>query len=370
MVRLKRHWVPLLLIILLPQIVNLLCCTMLSSRQIKDIPMVVYMGDNSPIARRIVNAFDNNGTFEISAYAANPDSVTEKIDTGEAAFGLIIPKNFSKDLLRGKAPSILTVIDGSRLSAASFSKITASEILLGLKKEVLQEEMRRSFSMTGKQAENAVSGITFSDRILGNPTRDYMSFLMPGMMTAIVQVGLAMYAASSGVLRSENGIAKDIMKRIGSLTAVGFLSLMGIVTVQTLIFKVLARSGFMSIALLSLFFAGAVSATGVLISYIFSDKVLASQAAAVWFIPSTILSGYTWPQSAMPGVLRGLGWLMPFTHYGDALRSLMLKGNAGSLLKDMFFLAGCSAFCAAAAVVATKVKARMKGRGGYHADLA
>jgi len=337
---LKRYKLPLLLILLLPQVVNLLCCWMLSGRQLREIPTVVYMGDNSALTRQVVQAFDNHETFDVVSYAETPEAVPEQLRLGKAAFGLVIPRHFTEDLTAGKAPALMTVVDGSQLSAASFTKIAASEILLGIKQELLTERLREQYALTADKAEDAVSGLVFQSRLLGNPTRNYLNFLLPGMMTALVQVGLAMTAAAASEDRSP-GWPVRLAQRVMRLTGMGLISLLMVLAVQTLLFGVPVKGGLGALLLLSLAFSFAVSGTGALLSALFRDPVLASQAAAVWFIPSTILSGYTWPLISMPSGLQALAWLMPYTHYGDPLRDLLLKGHVGGLGAQIGFLAGC-----------------------------
>lgn len=362
MIKLKKYAMPLLLIVLIPQLVNLLCCWMISGRQIHEISTAVYIGDNSAFSRKIVNAFDNHETFDITQYADSPEEIPEMIRQGNAAFGLIIPKNFREDIINGKAPNLMTLVDGSQLSAASFTKIAASEILLNLKSQLLQEELREQFDMTGSQAESAAAALIFQNRLLGNPTRNYLNFLMPGMMTAVVQVGLAMAAAASVDREERRSLVTYLGSKILAFTGIGFLSLMTVIAVQILFFKVPAKSGLLPVALLTLGFSFAVSASGVMISTLFWNKVLASQAAAIWFIPSTILSGYTWPLSSMPGFYQKLAWLMPFTHYGDTLRDLLLKGEGGNLPGHVTFLFCAGALCLAAATAIERLRERLNER--------
>lgn len=361
---------PLLLIVLIPQLVNLLCCWMLSGRQLHEISTAVYIGDNSALSRKIITAFDNHETFDITLYANSPEEIPEMIRQGKAAFGLIIPQNFREDILDGKAPNLMTLVDGSQLSAASFTKIAASEILLSLKSELLQEELREQLDMTASQAKSAAAALIFQNRLIGNPTRNYLNFLMPGMMTAVVQVGLAMAAAASVDREERKRLITYLGSKILAFTGIGFLSLMTVIAVQILFFKVPVKSGLLPVALLTLMFSFAVSAVGVMLSTLFWNKVLASQAAAIWFIPSTIISGYTWPLNAMPGFYQKLAWFMPFTHYGDTLRDLLLKGEGGNLPGQMIFLFCAGILALASGTAIEWLRERLNERGGFRVDPA
>ncbi len=370
MIKLKKYIVPLLLIILLPQLVNLLCCWMISSRQLHELPTVVYMGDNSALSRKIVTAYDNHDTFAVTIYAETPEAVPVMIQEGKAVFGLVIPRHFTEDMINGKAPKLMTVVDGSQLSAASFTKIASSEILLEIKSELLQEKLRDQFNLTGSQAKSAAASLVFQSRLLGNPTRNYLNFLMPGMMTCLVQVGLAMGAASCVDREKRRTLGTYLGSKALAYTGIGFLSLMVVIGVQILLFKVPMKSGLLPIVVLSLLFSFTVSSAGVMLSTVFWNKVLASQAAAIWFIPSSILSGYTWPLSSMPVFYQKLAWVMPFTHYGEVLRDLLLKGVNGNLTGHCIFLFSSGVLALGFAMIFEQFREKLSERGQRHANPA
>lgn len=336
--KLRKYVMAFVLIILIPQVVNVMSCSMFSGHQLRELPTAVYMGDNTSFTRMMVKSFDDNETFDIKYYVENPEDIKELIREGKVVFGLVIPRDFTKDMKNLKSPSLLTVIDGSMLSAASYTKIASNEILLTLKSGALINVMKGQFNFSTEQAENAIRAMNIQNRLIGNPTRNYLNFLMPGFMTALVQVGLAMAAATSIKREKRRSLATYTFSKILAYTALGLASMMMIIFVQVHFFQVPFRSGVGEIFLLSAAFAFCVSAVGVMISTIVWNKVLATQVAAIFFLPSTILSGYTWPISSMPELYKYLAQILPFTHYGDILRDLMLKGYSSAYGSSIRYL--------------------------------
>jgi ABC-2 type transport system permease protein len=102
-----------------------------------------------------------------------------------------------------------------------------------------------------------------------------------------------------------------------------------IILVQTVFFGVPFNGSFLEVMILSLLFNFAVSSIAVMISRIIKDRVFSAQVAAVFFIPSSILSGYTWPLIAMPEFFQNFSKILPFTYYGDTLRDILIKGESG-----------------------------------------
>lgn len=326
---LKQWIMPLMLIFLIPQLINLVSCFMMNEKQIKDIPMAVYIGDQTSITRQIVKSFDDTETFNIVKYADSASDVEASMATGEAIYGLIIPENFTKDLKKYKSPTIVSLIDGTQLSSAAFTKIQGTEILLTTKIGGMISAFKGKFDLSTTEAFNMASPISITSRILGNPTRNYINFLLPGLMAALIQVGIVMSTASITSPReyAVKAFRVDYMKKLLAYTSAGTVSIFLMIAVQTLFFEVPFKGGIAQLALLTFIFSGAVVSICMMLSTLIKNKVFASQVAAVYFIPSSIIGGYTWPLVAMPGPIQKLATFMPFTYYGTFLRAWLLQGR-------------------------------------------
>jgi len=325
----------IILIFIVPMLVNLVSLFIMNGRQIDNIPMVVYMGDNTSFTRNIVNEFENNNTFDVKYYVYNPYDVEKYIDEGKALFGLVIPKNFTEDLKKFKSPTIMTVVDGSQLSSASFTKIKSSEILMTFKIGASNKILRAKLNISSNII-NFSRPIAMNAHLVGNPTRDYVDFLLPGFMTALVQIAIAMIVSALAIGKEKS--FKDLLNISFIYTTMGFISMMEIIMVQSIFFNVGLNMEFGKIIFVTLLFSMAVTNMSMFIASIVSNKVFASQVAAVWFIPSSILSGYTWPTFSMPKFYQYLSSLMPYTHYGKSLRDLMLLGKSYSYRVDIIYL--------------------------------
>ncbi|MNY32210.1 Inner membrane transport permease YbhS [compost metagenome] len=81
------------------------------------------------------------------------------------------------------------------------------------------------------------------------------------------------------------------------------------------------------VLLVSGVFCLAVAALGLVISYAFSTQLMATQVAMLIAVPSFMLSGFTWPQMAMPQPLAVVSQLLPLTYYLHAVREVVSKGH-------------------------------------------
>ncbi len=365
--KVRKYIVPLVLIILMPHLVNLATCTMMIDKQLREIPMAVYLGDNTDLTREIVRSFDENETFDVQYYVESIKEIETLMSEGKVQFGLAIPVNFTKDVKGAKAPTVDLVIDGSQLSLASFTKIRSSEILLTIKTGAMMSLYQGKFNISEHEALNTAMPISITTRLLGNPTRNYINFLLPGMMTALVQVGLAMNASAVFSRRERETFKQSFVRYLLNFSTLGFVSMLGIVAVQSVFFKTPIKGSLLQIILLTALFNLAVTAVSLAIASGLNNKVFASQVGALWFIPSSILSGYTWPLISMPDGIQRISHLMPFTYYGDTLRDLMLKGNSYVYGENLIKLMIIFAVASVAAFVLNTI--RIRSGGGQHAEI-
>jgi ABC-2 type transport system permease protein len=155
----------------------------------------------------------------------------------------------------------------------------------------------------------------------------------------------------------------------------GFLSLMMTVMLQKEVFSIPFRGNFTGAVLLSLLFSFSVASCGLLISVLVKNEMLSTLAAAVLFVPDTILVGYTWPVIAMPDIYQRLARYIPFYHYADNLRDMFLKGtNLSYMGRDMAWLEWAIAFTALLSVLIGMARIKMEvsaqtGGGGENAAL-
>jgi ABC-2 type transport system permease protein len=77
-------------------------------------------------------------------------------------------------------------------------------------------------------------------------------------------------------------------------------------------------------------FAGAYLILGFAFSAIAQTQMQAAQGAALFYLPSLLLSGFLFPFEGMPAWARALGYAMPLTHYLRATRDVLIRG-AGPL---------------------------------------
>ena len=312
-----------------------------SGNQLKNISMAVVDQDNSSFSRMIIQQFNENETFNVKYYPENSDELKKLMDSSAARVGMIIPKDFGKDVKDLRSPALLMLYDGSNLSLASTAKTKASEILLTLRTGTFIKVLEGKLNLTPEVAEKLALSIKFSSRTLYNPAKSFKFFFNPGLVTAVAQTGLILMVAVA--IRREE-IEKQKVKRVGYvLGKIAFYSLLGTVTltvniiVQNKIFDIPFRGDLTTAISLSLALATSVTVFGLLVSILLiRNKLMATTISGVLFIPNLIIVGYTWPYISLPKVYQVISPYFPYFHYVNHIRNLFLAGEPVGFLTPHF----------------------------------
>ncbi|MDF3001387.1 MAG: transporter permease [Bacillota bacterium] len=328
----KRHpkrVMTFLVFIVVPLVTGLILGYEMSSDVATSIPTVVVNHDKSEFSRNLVAYVDQSNYFNVIEEADNDARVEEALYDRQAYVGLIIPENFYSDMREGKAPKILTVYDGSSLAVLSSSKSAMSEILLTLKAGYMIKNYEGKLNTAPAEVRNHAIPIDATYRLLFNPTRNFRNFILPGMLAALIQVGIACLGAERASETRGKGLGfSEHLKIILKWGSLGAVSISLTLIEQYLLFDMPYKGTLLGGIVLTVLFSCVIFALGYLVGSILSDRMFASQVAAVLVLPASILGGYTWPALAMPSVFQWFAKIIPFYYYGNRIRDLCLKDLA------------------------------------------
>lgn len=319
----KKRLMLFSMLFLIPVSMSFLLGYAMEAKQVKNIPTIIIDKDNSSISRSITEQIRSNEIFKVVKYSQNDSDIQEYIEQGKVMAAVVIPESFYKDLLAGKGPNVLVMYDASQMSIASAAKARMTEILLTVKTGYLMEVMEGKLNILPSQSIKAAQPMYFNYRLLNNPTKNYVNFLLPGMLIAIIQVGLVMIGVDR-VKEEDEKFMYCVFKAI----CWGFLGTISIVTtlwVQCHFYDMPYKGSLTGGFFLILLFSTSVVSLGMLMMQAIPNKLLATQIGAICVLPASILGGYTYPLMAMPSFFQKLGLMMPFTHFAEPMRDLIVK---------------------------------------------
>ena len=127
-----------------------------------NLPTLVEMNDESPVARAVLSAMDTSEYFDFIGFVTGAAEGDRALRDGTANFVVVIPPDFERDIVRGLSPQILISADASDPTAVGSAIGALSGIL-----ETRDRRDARRPARLGRRPAGAVLG----GRCTGSSTR-------------------------------------------------------------------------------------------------------------------------------------------------------------------------------------------------------
>ncbi len=341
--------IPMLLLVLFGSALTL---------DVDRVPLVAWDQSGTPPSRDLIARFTASRYFSLRGEARGHGEIEREIDAGRALAGLVIPREFAREVGAGRPAAVQLIVDGSDSNTATIALGYAEVVVQGWSQEVMLREVRRS----GRAAPAIEGPLELRPRVWFNADLQSKDYIVPGLIAVIMMVISALLTSLTVAREWENGTMEQIIstpvKRgeliLGKLLpyfAIGLFDvLVAMVTGQVLFHVPLRGSPLLVIALSAVFLIGALS-MGILISVVARAQLLATQMAMILtFAPAFLLSGFMYPVSNMPAPIQVVTYLIPARYLVSLLRGIYLKGVGLEVLAPE--AAALVAFSAAMVVLA------------------
>jgi ABC-2 type transport system permease protein len=295
----------------------------------KHLPTAVLVQDDSAFARSFLAAMRATDYFDVRRLARSEQELDDMLLAGTVQFGVHIPMNFGRELIRGERPALLVIADATDPSATG----GAVAALEGLSSRVFARDL------LGPAATLAPKAPPYELRIHRryNPTGETRLNIVPGLMGTILTLTMLIFTALSVTREIERGTMESLLSmpirpveimlgKIAPYVVVGGLQMTLILVAAHLLFDVPVVGSLALLLALTLLFIVANLSVGYTFSTIASNQLQAMQMSFFFFLPSMLLSGFMFPFRGMPVWAQYIGEILPLTHYLRIVRGVMLKG--------------------------------------------
>jgi ABC-2 type transport system permease protein len=311
-----------------------------ASFDLKNVQLAVLDQDRSSLSRKLVDAVEQSGTFEIEEIAS-PAQAEERMIAGRTEALLTIPPGFAGDVERGRSAVVGLVLDGSDSNRALATRATLDAIV-ARESAPLARFALREFGLEALQLDPP---ITLIPKIRFNPTLESRPFMIPGVLAMVLTIMTMILTAMAIVREKENGTIEQIAVTpirasewiLGKLIPFVGVALVDVVLVSAVAvfwFQVPLRGSFPLLLVLSSVFITGTLGLGLLISTVSSTQQQAMLTALLLILPLNMLSGIFYPTESMPAVIRAISLFSPLRWYGLVIRSIFLKGSTFADLWD------------------------------------
>lgn len=312
---------------------------------VKHIALAVYDQDKTKTSREFIQAFVNNEYFEYAHAVASEKEIDELLARGQALVVLVIPPQFSKNILAARDAAVQILVDGSNANTATTAIGYLSSIIQSYSSTLTARVLQR----VGRRL---VVPIDFRPKVWYNPELATAKFLIPGLIGFILMISAVVSTSLSVVKEKERGTFEQIMVsplRTGEVIIgktipyllIGLLASVFILMVGFLLFDISVRGSFLWLYAGIVLFLLAALGQGLLISTIAQTQQVAFiMSVFSSLLPTFLLSGFVFPIRSMPIALQILSNVAPSKFFLIVVRSVMLKGVGPSAFwEQLIYLA-------------------------------
>ncbi|MGE4551759.1 MAG: ABC transporter permease [Desulfovibrionaceae bacterium] len=296
----------------------------------RHLPTAVLSADNSPASRALVAGMRHSDYFAVTREVADRAELTRMLRLGEVQFGVTIPQDFWRDLVRGERPVLLVEADATDPVATGAAMKSLGQIA----------DQSLAPLLTGPLSRLAAAPAAVDIRLHPefNPEGETQYNIVPGLMGVILTLTLTMITSLAITRERERGTMENLLTtpvrplevmlgKILPFIMMGYVQVGLILAASWLLFDVPMHGSVPLLLLLTLFFIGANLSVGVTISTAVRNQLQAVQLSVFFFMPSLLLSGFMFPFRGMPQWAQAIGSVLPLTHYLRLARGILLKGN-------------------------------------------
>ncbi|MGA8146049.1 MAG: ABC transporter permease [Gallionellaceae bacterium] len=304
------------------------------SLDIKHVSLCVYDQENSQESRSIVDNFASSGWFSVSHRLDHEADIRDAMDRGECNAAIVIPVSFSHTLATtGNAP-IQAIFDAT--------DVNTTNIALGYAQGTVAQanaQIAAQWAAAHGVRPSLVGQIDLEFSTWFNETLDSRNFIVPGVVAVILALVGAQLTSLTISREWERGTMEQLISTpvtalevmLGKLTpyfVIGLIDAGFCLAVAVFWFDVPFRGNVGTLFATTLLFLIVVLGIGYLISVHIRSQLGASQIALlVTMLPTTLLSGYTFPIDQMPAPIQTLSLMVYPRYYVSILRAIFLKGS-------------------------------------------
>lgn len=291
------------------------------------LPAGVVDEDDTQVTRTLVRILGSMEETDLQKRYPDFASARSAMQRGEIYGFFYIPRGMTTEAIAQRQP-VLAFYTNDTYFVPSTLLMKDFRYACELSGLALTRENLYAHGLTEKQAMGVLQPIVIETHPLGNPYLDYSVYLNNLLLPGILILLIMLCTTYTIGLEWKRGTQRELYRLGGCSSTV---ALAGKLLPQTVLFTLMfifynvylyrflafpCRCGLLPMVLLGILTVLASQAFGVFLFGAFIGQMRLSMClCSLWGILSFSLAGFTYPVSAMDGVLQGLAWLFPLRHY-------------------------------------------------------
>lgn len=302
---------------------------------IRHIGVVVCDQDASRQSRGLINQLSVSEYFDILGYIADPNNLTDWLDSGKARAFVWIPSGFERKLAAGNSSEIFLGVDGADSNAATITLGYFTGFIRSYSSEIVLYRLRQSGR---KGLIETTPPFSVKERFWYNPELKSSHFIVPGLIAVLLMMMVSLLTGMAITGEKERNTFEQLAASpihpliliLGKIIPYAFASFGGVLLIipaGIFGFGVPLKGSLLVLFLFIIIFLTSALAMGLTFSTIAKTQQQAMlMTLSATLLPSILLSGFVFPIETMPWILRLLSNLIPANYFLVALRGIFLKG--------------------------------------------
>lgn len=304
---------------------------------VKEIPTVVCDEEHTAYSRLLIRQVDDDERLGLVRVVADEGEALDMLRQKEVYAAVIIPADFSHDILNGRSANVLFMLNGANIITTNIATTAGNDIVNTFNTRFAARQAALRTSGDEQMLKKRISPVETTLRVLNNPTQSYMMFFMVGLAMAAMQQGifLAIGAAVQGDFKDTEGLkgapkAAVLVVKVAVYWLLSVLSF-ALVCVISYGLGIPDRASVTALLTLASAFSFAAVSLGLFASSLFHNELQFVRASIMYTVPAFIFGGYTWPLEAMDPVTQVVAQAFPMAWMSNAVRELFLSGHLATL---------------------------------------
>ncbi|RFO94661.1 ABC transporter permease [Rhodoferax lacus] len=317
------------------------------SLDVKQIPMCALDQERSQASQNLLQHFSASPYFSLRHQAVNIAELSANLDSGGCSIAIVIPVGFSRSLVAAGKGVVQALLDATDTNTASIAAGYATAVVASYSGDVQLATAQRSGSVI-----RTLTPVEVRSRIWFNEDLISRNFIIPGIVALVMAIVGAQLSSLTIAREWERGTMEQLTSTpieplelmLGKLLpyfVVGLVDAGICLALAVFWFQVPFRGTLPALLLSTSLFLTVVLCIGYFVSSCIHSQVGASQVALLLtMLPTTLLSGFSFPIDQMPAAVQSITYLVSGRYYVSILKGLFLKGASWSeLLEPMLCLA-------------------------------
>ena len=327
----------LLTVLVAPLLYALFLGSIYTYKEANQITLGIVDMDKTPTTRMLIRLIESSPQVNLIGELDSYEKAIDKIYKMEVQAFLYFPANFEKELYKLNQADVKLFINTTRFLPSNELNKAIQKILItagaGVRLKYYEAQ-----GLTPKYAMRVVMPLQADIHPVYNPTNNYGDFLLPGLFLLILQQTLLLGFGESVARENEKKTYSELTKLAGNnlfnlfAGKAGFYFILYIAYVIFFLsvifpaFDLPVRGSLSALSVLSLLFLLSVLFYSFFIASFFNNQIRIMEVIAFTTYPIFLVSGYSWPITAMPVVLQWVSYTIPTTPFFASFIKINMMG--------------------------------------------